>query len=106
MIDDLGNDRAQADALFRLSYPLTLSVLPHLPDSTEIAEEAHRRGYQVMLHLPMASNAGDKDEPVELHPGMDANSGGKDVRVHAGHRAVCRRRKQSRRLARHVRSAR
>ena len=77
VIDDLGNDRAQADALFQLSYPLTLSVLPHLPDSAEIAEEAHRRGYQVMLHLPMASTAGEKDEPVELLPGMDANTVGK-----------------------------
>ena len=70
VIDDLGNDRAQADALFRLSYPLTISILPHEVDSGEIAEEAHRRGYQVMLHLPMASNAGDKDEAIELHPGM------------------------------------
>ncbi len=70
VIDDLGNDRAQADSLFRLSYPLTLSVLPHEANSGEIAEEAHRRGYQVMLHLPMASNAGDKDEAIELHPGM------------------------------------
>jgi polysaccharide deacetylase 2 family uncharacterized protein YibQ len=77
VIDDLGSDRAQADALFQLSYPLTLSVLPHLPDSAEIAEEAHRRGYQVMLHLPMASTAGEKDEPVELLPGMDANTVGK-----------------------------
>ncbi len=74
VIDDLGTDRAQADALFRLSYPLTLSVLPYHSGSTEIAEEAHRRGYQVMLHLPMASNAGDKDEPIELHPGMDTAS--------------------------------
>jgi len=70
VIDDLGNDRQQADALFRLSYPLTISVLPHEVDSGEIAEEAHRRGYQVMLHLPMASNAGNKDEAIELHPGM------------------------------------
>jgi polysaccharide deacetylase 2 family uncharacterized protein YibQ len=70
VIDDLGNDRAQADAVFRLAYPLTISVLPHEANSGEIAEEAHRRGYQVMLHLPMASNAGDKDEAIELHPGM------------------------------------
>jgi hypothetical protein len=70
VIDDLGNDRAQADALFRLSYTLTLSVLPHEANSGEIAEEAHRRGYEVMLHLPMASNAGNLDEVVELHPGM------------------------------------
>jgi hypothetical protein len=70
VIDDLGNDRALADSLFHLAYPLTISVLPHEANSGEIAEEAHRRGYQVMLHLPMASNAGDKDEAIELHPGM------------------------------------
>jgi polysaccharide deacetylase 2 family uncharacterized protein YibQ len=70
VIDDLGNDRAQADSLFRIAYPLTISVLPHEANSGEIAEEAHRRGFQVMLHLPMASNAGDRDEAIELHPGM------------------------------------
>jgi polysaccharide deacetylase 2 family uncharacterized protein YibQ len=70
VIDDLGNDRAQANSLFRLSYPLTISVLPLEANSGEIAEEAHRRGYQVMLHLPMSSNSGDREEAVELHPGM------------------------------------
>jgi polysaccharide deacetylase 2 family uncharacterized protein YibQ len=70
VVDDLGNDRAQADSLFRIAYPITISVLPHEANSGEIAEEAHRRGYQVMLHLPMASNAGGKDEAIELHPGM------------------------------------
>jgi polysaccharide deacetylase 2 family uncharacterized protein YibQ len=74
VIDDLGNDRAQADSLFRIAYPLTLSVLPHEANSGEIAEEAHRRGYQVMLHLPVASNSGSKDEAIELHPGMTPGS--------------------------------
>jgi polysaccharide deacetylase 2 family uncharacterized protein YibQ len=76
VIDDLGSDRAQADALFRLSFPLTLSVLPHLSNSGEIAEEAHRRGYQVLLHLPVASTGGGKDEQIELRPGMDASAVG------------------------------
>jgi len=70
VIDDMGNDRALANSLFRLAYPMTISVLPHEANSGEIAEEAHRRGYQVMLHLPIASNAGNKDEAIELHPGM------------------------------------
>jgi len=74
VIDDLGNNRAEADALFRVSYPLTLSVLPHLSNSAEIAEEAHRRGYEVLLHLPMASTGGEKDEPIELHSGMDSSA--------------------------------
>ena len=74
VIDDLGYDRVQADALFRVAYPLTLSVLPHLSNSGEIAEEAHRRGYEVLLHLPMASSGGQSDEPIELHSGMDAGA--------------------------------
>src|SRR5260370_4877468 len=76
VIEDFGNDRAQSDARFRLSYLLTLSVLPHLSNSGEIAEEAHRRGYQVLLHLPMASTGGEADEPIELHPGMDSRTVG------------------------------
>jgi len=71
ILDDLGYDRAAADALFSLAFPLTISVLPHLPFSTEIAEEAYRRGYQVLLHLPMESANGDaKPEPIELRAGM------------------------------------
>lgn len=70
ILDDLGSDRAAADAVFALRYPLTLSVLPGHPHSAEIAEEAAAHGYQVMLHLPMQSVAGERAEAAELHPGL------------------------------------
>jgi uncharacterized protein len=76
ILDDLGHDRAGAEALLALPFPLTMSILPHLPLSAEVAEEAYRRGDQVMLHVPMESeseNAGPEGatpEPVELHLGM------------------------------------
>ena len=71
IMDDLGYDRSAADAVFALPFPLTLSVLPNLAHSADIAEEAHRRGYQVMLHLPMeSSNGGVKPEAIELRVGM------------------------------------
>jgi polysaccharide deacetylase 2 family uncharacterized protein YibQ len=73
IIDDLGHDRASADALFAMPFPLTVSVLPHLPFSAAVAEEAYRRGDQVLLHLPMESEAdGAKPEEVELRPGMNS----------------------------------
>jgi polysaccharide deacetylase 2 family uncharacterized protein YibQ len=75
ILDDLGNDRAAAEAIFALPYPLTISVLPNHVHSVEIAEEAHRRGYQVMLHLPMESVGQGKPESQELRPGMS----GRDV---------------------------
>ena len=73
IIDDLGYDRSAADAVLALGFPLTVSVLPHLSLSGELAEEAQRRGEQVMLHLPMESAAdGAKPEDIELRVGMSA----------------------------------
>jgi polysaccharide deacetylase 2 family uncharacterized protein YibQ len=71
IIDDLGYDRAAAEALFALAYPFTVSVLPNHTISAELAEEARRFGYEVMMHLPMESANGDaKPETVELRVGM------------------------------------
>lgn len=73
ILDDLGSDRAAAEAIFALPYPLTISVLPNHAHSVDIAEEAHRRGYEVMLHLPMQSVGNETPEAQELHPGMPAD---------------------------------
>lgn len=73
IIDDLGYDRAAADSLLALPFPLTVSVIPHLPLSSEVAEEAYRRGDQVLLHLPMESEGETKQEGLELRPGMSAS---------------------------------
>jgi uncharacterized protein len=70
VLDDLGSDRAAAEAIFAMPYPLTISVLPNHVHSLEIAEEAHRRGYQVLLHLPMQAAGDEKPEAQELRPGM------------------------------------
>lgn len=77
ILDDLGTDRAAADAIFALPYALTISVLPNRPHSVDIAEAAHSRGYEVMLHLPMESVSNGTPEPQELRSGMSA----KDVSI-------------------------
>lgn len=73
ILDDLGNDRAAADAIFALPYPLAVSVLPGHAHSIDIAEDAHRRGYEILLHLPMQSVGNEVPEANELHPGMPAD---------------------------------
>jgi len=70
ILDDLGQDLGAADAIYALPYPLTISVLPNNPHSVEIAQEARRRGYEVMLHLPMESVSQRRAESAELRPGM------------------------------------
>ena len=73
IIDDMGNDRAEDDAVIALRYPLTISVLPHLPLSSQLADEAAHRGDEVMLHLPMQPDSETTPhEAVELRPGMPA----------------------------------
>ncbi|MGH9690853.1 MAG: divergent polysaccharide deacetylase family protein [Candidatus Acidiferrales bacterium] len=73
ILDDFGNDRSAADAALTLPFPLTISVLPHLTFSAEIAESAYRRGDQVLLHLPMEpQSAGASSERSELRVGMNA----------------------------------
>ncbi len=69
----MGNDRTADDAVIGLPYRLTVSVLPHLPLSTEIADAAARRGDEVMLHLPMQPDSETTPhETVELRTGMPA----------------------------------
>jgi uncharacterized protein len=70
LMDDLGNDRGAADAIFALQVPVTLSVLPYRPHSQEIAREARRHGCDVMLHLPMKSVGNETAEQQELRPGL------------------------------------
>jgi uncharacterized protein len=72
ILDDVGSDPSAVDTIFSLHYPLTLAILPNHPHSTEIAQEAHRRGYQVMLHLPMQSVGNEVSESQELKPGMSS----------------------------------
>ncbi len=73
ILDDFGTDRSVADSVFALPYPLTLSFLPYHANSREIAEEAHRRGYQVMLHLPMQSLGNEMPEAQQLYSGMTSS---------------------------------
>ncbi|MFH1269825.1 MAG: divergent polysaccharide deacetylase family protein [Candidatus Omnitrophota bacterium] len=53
VIDDWGYNQDNLVLLDQIKYPLTVSVLPRLDYSKAVAEEVHKRGLQVILHLPM-----------------------------------------------------
>ncbi|HMD30566.1 MAG TPA: divergent polysaccharide deacetylase family protein, partial [Candidatus Acidoferrales bacterium] len=73
IVDDLGYDPAAARAALSLPGRVSVAILPNLPDSSAIAEEAFRRGVEVLLHLPMQSLGGDgKAEKIELRVGEPA----------------------------------
>ena len=70
IVDDLGRDLEIAEKIVKLPYPLTISVIPNLPDSAKVAEAAHKRGDEVLLHLPMEAGEAAQAEPAELKVGM------------------------------------
>lgn len=57
VVDDLGGDLALAEAFMDLGEPLILSLLPYEAHTREVAERAHRRGFEVLVHLPMEPKA-------------------------------------------------
>ena len=66
IIDDLGDRSLQSYRAVRLPGPVACAILPHTPASKGIAEEAHQRGKEVLLHLPMESEKGNKLGPGGL----------------------------------------
>lgn len=63
VIDDFGYNMSDLNTLFAAKLPVTFSVLPNLAYSRRIAELAHSKGYEVILHLPLEAN--DKSAPAE-----------------------------------------
>lgn len=53
IIDDIGYDLWPVQEIIEMTAPITLSILPHCPYSTESAERAYRAGKEILLHLPM-----------------------------------------------------
>ena len=53
VFDDAGYSLRAAEEIEAIGRPVTLSVLPYLPLSTEIAKGAPAHGVQVILHLPV-----------------------------------------------------
>ena len=55
IIDDLGDQELHGRQAVALPGAVTLAFLPGTPHAAELAEQAHRHGKEVMLHLPMES---------------------------------------------------
>jgi hypothetical protein len=53
ILDDWGNNYYALKYLYEIDRPITLAVIPDLPHSRRIAEEAHARRFGIMLHMPM-----------------------------------------------------
>jgi polysaccharide deacetylase 2 family uncharacterized protein YibQ len=67
IIDDMGYDKKMAIKLSKLNAKITLSILPHSPFQSRIAQLSKDNGLETMLHLPMEPN-----EYPDVDPGPGA----------------------------------
>lgn len=55
IIDDIGYNQSLGQRTVDLPGKITLAVLPFTPHGAELAERAHQRGKEIMLHAPMSN---------------------------------------------------
>jgi polysaccharide deacetylase 2 family uncharacterized protein YibQ len=65
VIDDLGSKDKISQELLRWDLPITFAILPFTPFSKRLAGEAHRKGKEVILHLPMEPRGYPQIRPGE-----------------------------------------
>ena len=53
IVDDMGSSVSEVNELMAIKLPLTFSIIPGLSHVRGVAEAAHARGYQLMIHIPM-----------------------------------------------------
>lgn len=58
ILDDIGYSAEAGQRALDLPGPVTYAILPYTPHGRWLAEEAHRRHRDVMLHAPMSNLAG------------------------------------------------
>ena len=71
IIDDLGNNPDIGLAALQLPGNIAYSFLPNTPHATILAELAHEKGKQVMVHIPMESEHHEKLGPNALLANME-----------------------------------
>lgn len=70
IIDDLGYHMANGRRAIELPGAVTFSFLPGSPRARVLADHAHQRGKEVLLHLPLQANTDDA-EPELWEIGID-----------------------------------
>ncbi|WP_082423270.1 divergent polysaccharide deacetylase family protein [Paenibacillus dakarensis] len=58
IIDDFGNGQKGTDQMMNLPIKITVAVMPFLPTSKSDAEQAHKMGHDVIIHMPMEPKQG------------------------------------------------
>ena len=74
VIDDWGYNLNNLHILKEIQYPLTVSVLPNLNYTKTVAQQAHKMGLEVILHLPLEPHEKSRLEKDTIMTYMDEST--------------------------------
>ncbi|MFD3156386.1 divergent polysaccharide deacetylase family protein [Haloimpatiens sp. FM7330] len=60
VVDDFGNSGDGTKEMLNMDIPLTAAVMPFLENSEKDAKDAHDKGLEIILHMPMEPKHGKK----------------------------------------------
>ncbi|RCX18757.1 hypothetical protein DFR58_10426 [Anaerobacterium chartisolvens] len=82
IIDDFGSSRGGVEEMMSIDRHLTFAVMPFCEHSQEDATAANKKGYEVIVHLPMEPNQGKRSwlGPHPILAGMNGDDVAKIVR--------------------------
>lgn len=72
IVDDGGYGGEATEIILGLDTALTFAILPNTPHGTALADEAARRGFEIMLHMPMDNDSSTLKHPGQINTGMNA----------------------------------
>lgn len=72
IIDDVGMNLTNSNAVIALPAPVTLAFLPYAPKTRALAEKARAAGHELMIHVPMEATGNNNGlGPMALRSAMD-----------------------------------
>ncbi len=71
IIDDMGNNLEQGQRAINLPGKINYAFLPHSPNTKVLANNAHHRGKEILLHLPMSNLSNKNSSEGNLSPIMN-----------------------------------
>lgn len=74
VLDDWGYNKNNMSIIDEIKYPITAAVLPNLSYSKEMAIQLHKRGYEIILHLPMQPHGPQVQEKNTITTSLDDSS--------------------------------
>lgn len=73
VIDDAGNNLRELEPFLRFPGDITISVLPGLQHSVQVARMVREAGKTLFLHQPMEALGGEEPGPGAIYKGMSAD---------------------------------